>query len=201
MSKYDGEARIRANVKRVGILDRREAARTQQRLRRLGGEVPPRVWAATFGCIWNRWATSRRRQEIKSCCRFGCPWAEDSIEHYAQCPAIVDFARRRLHLQFRFSRHLHYWLLAAPEDQETKADGWWVRLSLLQYATLRTLNAARHRETLLHGEHADRALWQAALEGASGTRILEFVEPVGPSTETPPLCFQERWRQHLRRAE
>ena len=79
---------------------------------------------------------------------------------------MVDFARRRLHFHFRFSRHLHFWLLAAPEDQETKADSWLARLALLQYATLRTLNAARHRTIQLHGEHADRSLWQAALEGA-----------------------------------
>ena len=188
LSKYDGEARTRANLARFDILVRREAVRTLQRMRRLGGAVPPRVWAATFGCIWNRWATSRRRQEIKSCCRCGCMWADDSIEHYARCPTIISFARGRLHLQFRFSSHMQYWMLAAPEDQETKLDGWWERLSLLQYAVLRTLNATRHQGAL-SGEQADRAFWQAVLEGAKRTRLLNTVwlHVEGDATPSPAI--------------
>jgi len=161
--------------------------RTLQRLRLLGGVVPPRVWTATFGCIWNRWATSRRRQEIRSRCLFGCQWAEDSIEHYAQCPSLIAFARRRLQLNFRFSKHIQYWMLAAPEDQETQADGWWARLSLLQYAALRTLTGASKTGALV-AEEADRALWQATLEGAKGTRLLNLCLMCERHGESAPLA-------------
>ena len=174
-SRYDAESRLRTNVKRFGILDRREAARSLQWLRHLAKTVPPRVWAATFGCIWNRWATSRRRQEVRSRCCFGCQWADDSIEHYATCGVVVSFARRRLHLLFRFSRHMQYWMLAAPEDQETKEESWWARLSLLHYAVLRTITAASRQPCALSGDQADRALWQATLEGAKGSRLLDAI--------------------------
>ena len=172
-SKYDAEDRVRSHLRRFGLLDRRQAALALKRLLRLGGDVPPRVWAATHGCLWNRWATARRRQVTRSNCLLGCSWAEDSIEHYAQCPAIVDFAQRRLQITFRFSPPIHYWMLAAPEDQESRVDGWWSRLALLLFAVLRTTNLARIHGRL-QGEQVDRALWQAAIEGAKGTSLLPW---------------------------
>jgi hypothetical protein len=50
-SKYDAEDRVRSNLRRFGLLDRRQAALALKRLRRLGGDVPLRVWAATHGCL------------------------------------------------------------------------------------------------------------------------------------------------------
>ena len=66
--------------------------RALSNLRRLHHIVTPRVSAACWGTLWNRWTTARRfqqRQSAKNRCVFSCsPRAEDSIEHYAFCPHI-----------------------------------------------------------------------------------------------------------------
>ena len=66
-------------------------------------------------------------------------------------------------------------MLAAPEDQETRAESWWARLSLLHYSVLRTITAASRQPCTLSGDQADRALWQATLEGAKGSRLLDAI--------------------------
>ncbi len=61
-TSFHAEARVRPNLERFGFRDRRQAARCLARLRTLAPQVQPKVWAACFGAIWNRWATWRRRQ-------------------------------------------------------------------------------------------------------------------------------------------
>lgn len=122
---------------------------------------------------------------MHSCCLFGCDFAEDSLEHYMQCPTIAVFARRKLGLHMRFSRSQEYWLLTAPADRDTEAELWWERLALLEYAVLRTTNAARHLGAIAAAE-ADGALWQAALTGARGSpQLLRSLKPLTTSA-TPP---------------
>ncbi len=57
--------------------------------------------------------------------------------------------------------------MVAPEDCDNRHKGWWERLALLQYSTLRTTNAARSLGGLPAVE-SQRALLQAAFEGAKG---------------------------------
>ena len=63
-----------------------QAEKTLHNMRLLGHLVPPRVVAAVFNTILNRWATHRRFQEkssVTNVCLLGCGGeAEDSIEHY-----------------------------------------------------------------------------------------------------------------------
>eukprot|EP00959_Pyramimonas_sp_CCMP1952_P188673 3946033-Pyramimonas_sp.AAC.1 len=68
-------------------------------LQHLAPLVPPRVWASVLRTLWNGWVTARRwpgGPMAGSSCIFGCRHARDSIEHYASCDAVADFARRRL---------------------------------------------------------------------------------------------------------
>ena len=60
--------------------------------------VPPRVISACLRTQWNGWVTGRRFQVRDSRCIFGCLHGCDSIEHYAHCAAISDFAWQRLGL-------------------------------------------------------------------------------------------------------
>ena len=60
--------------------------------------------------------------------------------------------------------------MVAPEDCDNRQKGWWERLALLQYATLRTTNAARSLGGLPAVE-SQRALLQAAFEGAEGSQV------------------------------
>ena len=82
---------------RISVLPRIRVSRFCSVLERLQHEVPPRVRAAVLRAGLNGWCTSRRFQGHGTC-RFGCQ-AEDSIEHYACCPAVRDFARRRLNVE------------------------------------------------------------------------------------------------------
>ena len=188
---YDSENRVRQNLKRFGLLDRREAEASLTRLRRIGRAVPPRVWAATHGCIWNRWATARRRQLSCSKCLLGCEWGEDSVEHYAQCRRVHEFATQRLHLHCRFARPLHYWMLATPDDNENIKHQWWERMALLHYAVLRTTNAARLCGGI-SSESVGRALWQATLEGAKGSNLLGAIRRAEEETRATQQALEEQ---------
>lgn len=180
---YDAENRIRQNLRRFGLLDRRQAANALRRLRVLGQTVPPRVWAATHGCLWNRWATARRRQHTGSKCLLGCEGGEDSIEHYTRCSVVHLFASSRMQLRLRFARPLEYWMLTTPDDEESIQPMWWEKMALVLYAVLRTTNAARLRGGV-RGETAERALWQAAIEGAKGTKILRTITTSASTSRT-----------------
>ena len=168
---YDAEGRVRCNLARFGHLDRRQAARCLKRLQQLSSTTPPRVWAASFGAIWNRWATARRCQSACSHCLLGCEFGTDALEHYGRCPIVYRFAKSQLHLSFRFSTCWEYWNLVAPDDADTDRNpSWWPRFSLLHFAVLKTTNAARRRGRLCPAEAA-RALQQAAIEGARGHHL------------------------------
>ena len=114
---------------------------------------------------------------LGSKCLLGREWGEDSVEHYAQCKMVHGFARRRLHLLCRFARPFEYWMLTTTDDAETTKHLWWERLALLHYAVLRTTNSARQVGGI-SGESVDRALWQAAQEGARGSPLLAVLRKV-----------------------
>ena len=65
-----------------------------------GKVVPPRIMAALLSSAWNRWTTARRfqrRHEAANVCMLSCAAdAEDSIEHYWQCPVLQRVARSYL---------------------------------------------------------------------------------------------------------
>ena len=69
-------------------------------------------------------------------------------------------------------------MLAACSDVDTDQTTWWERMALLHYTVLRTTNAARIIGGLGPSE-VPRALWQSALEGAKGSRLLHFVKQAG----------------------
>jgi hypothetical protein len=98
------ETRLRLRLERWAIPEfpRIRAARALVVLNRLRNLAPPRVVAAIIRTLFNGWVTERRMQMTGSgCigCVFGCH-AEDSVEHYAHCAAVKDFAWRRLRLRY-----------------------------------------------------------------------------------------------------
>ena len=64
--------------------------------------MSPRVTAAYFSALWNRWTTARRfqqRDRPNNRCVLGCGGAsEDSIEHYSHCHSVRTVAARFLRL-------------------------------------------------------------------------------------------------------
>ena len=88
--------------------------RTLHCMRLLPRLVNPRVVAAVFSTIWNRWTTHRRMQnraKATNCCLLGCITAEDSIEHYCSCPIAMQFLQNHLGLSPRGFAGLHTFTL------------------------------------------------------------------------------------------
>ena len=110
-----------------GVLARRAA----RHLRAACGLVPVRVAIVLFRTWFNGWCTRRRFQIRCSECLLGCgtvPGAGyaheclDSIEHYAVCPVVTQFATQRLHLASTLVKNLLSFLcLNAGVDDETRA--------------------------------------------------------------------------------
>jgi hypothetical protein len=126
-TRPDAENRVRAKLERWRLPDppAHVAQRILRRLQRVRELVPPRVGAAYFSTLWNRWTTARRfqRRGTPECtCVLGCGGlAEDSIEHYACCAALRLVARRFLRLDSELSYGLQRFLIAEkgdPDDED-----------------------------------------------------------------------------------
>jgi hypothetical protein len=125
----------------------RAATRILCRLEKLRTLVTPRVSAACFSTIWNRWVTARRFQRRGLPCNrcvLGCPGhAEDSIEHYSRCAVVWAFAARVMQIDIQHEKRLEAFFLAVPEADDKEFLG---RLAILIYITYRATNLARREE-------------------------------------------------------
>ena len=86
----------------------------QQRLKAVARLTPPRVHAAVFGAVWNRWSTKCRYQLTGQCRLCQKPLTEDSIEHYAFCSSVRELATRRLRLDTRLHVNMHTFTCTNP---------------------------------------------------------------------------------------
>ena len=112
ISMPDVELRMRYKIERWRLPgpEARTARQILRRLGRLGALVPPRIAAACFSTIWNRWVTARRFQRRGLPCNrcvLGCPGhAEDSIEHYSRCAVVWAFAARVMQIDIQHEKRL-----------------------------------------------------------------------------------------------
>ena len=117
-----------------------QARCAHQRLKTVARLTSPRVHAATFGALWNRWCTLRRFQ-LRGRCRL-CQkvHSEDSIEHYAFCDTVREVATRRLRLDARLHVKIHTFTCTNPHLNTREL---LTRAALLIYATYRASNFQR----------------------------------------------------------
>ena len=161
---------------RIEVLPARVALRVEKHLQRLRTLVSPRVQAACFSTVWNRWCTARRfgqRHSVRNRCLLGCAGhAEDSLQHYFNCEALRWVAAHFLrlgHLDI-CARHL---LMEHPclDDDETLTC-----VAVLVYAAYFTTNHCRNHKPVPH-EGARDALQQACrnlVQGhANSARVLD----------------------------
>ena len=98
---------------KLTVLPAHRVLRAMQVMPALSGSVPPRILAAILRTWWNGWSTARRYQVRCTLpqhrCMLGCA-AHDSIEHYASCSVLADFAQSQLQLlQASTSRSSERW--------------------------------------------------------------------------------------------
>jgi hypothetical protein len=140
----DGEDRVRTKLVRWHLQGpaAHVARKVYGRLSGLSGLVAPRVAAACFSAIWNRWTTARRFQKrgmAQNFCVLGCgDGAEDSIEHYSRCQAVRTTGAKFLRLWLDTS--LETFLLADARLQDHDS---LVCVAVLIYATYRATNRFR----------------------------------------------------------
>ena len=145
-STFDPEARIRHKIARFDFSDRSrtQAYRGLIAFDKLRVLVPPRVVAAVFSTIWNRWTTARRfqrRDTPSNICCLGCASpAEDSLEHYARCSVLRDFASQRLRYSPQDGTFLPDWCGARLLDDSTRT-----KAAIMAYIAYRASNTARHQ--------------------------------------------------------
>ena len=96
------------------------------------------------------------------------------MEHDAICPIVNKFAKDKLALRFRFAPQREYWFMTTTDDCDNTQDQYWSGVSLLHYAVHTATNAIRFSEAIPEAE-VHRALWQAALEGSKGSRLMSSI--------------------------
>ena len=164
--KPEAEARVRHKLQRWNLqgYPGPNARRVLRRLRELQSLVPPRVSAACFGTIWNRWTTSRRFQQRGSAtnrCVLGCSIsAEDSVEHNIHCHIVQEFA----HAYLRLGKLEPHDFLLASADTRWNEGSQLTRLAILVYCTYRATQTARHQPRI--GAPTGRELLQQMLKDA-----------------------------------
>ncbi|CAK0857870.1 unnamed protein product [Prorocentrum cordatum] len=193
----DPTMRLRAKLQRWELEDGRRHAvifgsvqertpawqgrRASHLLQVLGSLSPPRVQAAVFSTLFNRWTTARRFQG-RARCLFGCgDGSEDSIEHYCRCRAVRTAFQRKLRLDPGVFCNLHTFLLVNPRIRSKEVLS---LLGLAIYAVYTCTNTMRHRGRC-DFEVAVDAITQAVREGAK-VQELTF----SPATADPNgYCF------------
>jgi hypothetical protein len=171
-------------------------------LKCVGKLSPPRVQAAVFGTLWNRWTTARRFQKTAPCllCQ---EEASDSIEHYSCCRIVREVMARFLRLDTEIYCNLHSFLLIHPAIGTREQLSC---ISLLIYGVYKLTNSLR--PTGASCSEPFEALRQAVKEGAKGhsfsMKVLDTRwTPNQASTDlpaTPLLPFDSatiRWRSLL----
>ena len=122
-----------------------QARRTLHCLQTLSPLVAPRVSAAVFSTICNRWNTERRwqrRRSPRNTCLFGCSGnSEDSIEHYCKCRITRQVLQRYLHLPQQQYAHLHSFLLCNSHITSTET---LTTIALLIYGVYNATNQLRY---------------------------------------------------------
>ena len=154
---------------RVPGLPRRHVDTFFRHLAVLRPILPPRVMAAIFGTVWNRWTTARRFQQSRPCL-LGCsPSAQDSIEHYAHCAIVRQAASSLLDLQLRAAPHaLGDFLLLTTMPSELPLPTLLGRMSILVYAVYSCTNALRFGPSGMPAPDTVGMLNQAIFNGAQG---------------------------------
>ncbi len=176
----NAEERVRAKLARWQLPgpSAHVARRALRRLQQLRSLVSPRVCAAVFSTMWNRWTTARRFQQRASAansCVLGCGGgAEDSIEHYSRCQAVRACATNFLRLPVD-SGDLPQFVFA---DEGLITDETLACRALLVYATYRVTNHYRSSRHCPCTEAAADALAQHCKNGVEGhaasRRMLDF---------------------------
>ena len=120
-----------------------------QRLKTLATLTTPRVHAAVYGALWNRWCTLRRFQQRGRFRLCGQPHSEDSIEHNPFCSIVKRLATTRLRLRCDTQVNMHTFTCTNPliRSQEELT-----RAALLIYSTYKALNRQRLSESPLRAE-------------------------------------------------
>ena len=110
--------------------------------------VPPRVCAAVFSTMWNRWNTHRRwqrRHTSSNRCLLGCEGAaEDSIEHYCCCRLTRRILQKQFNLPDELFANLHSFLLCNANINTTEH---LTCIALLIYGIYNATNHFRHNPT------------------------------------------------------
>ena len=178
------ERRFRHKMQRwaIALFPRVRVRRCLAAMAVLRSSCPPRVCAAVWRTWWNGWVTSRRMQRGQgglAGCAFGCVGcgAEDSIEHYASCQAVSQFAARDLALERQQSpaaRLAAFLVLDVPSPCQDKVA--LTRRALLTAVVYRTHCLVRHG-AVPPGAAAREALRQSLRELVRGHAAAERALP------------------------
>ena len=139
------------------VLPGRRVQRWLGHCRTISARLPPRVLAATLRAAFNGFNTERRHQR-RAPCAFGCSGhGEDSVEHYAACPVIHDWAARKLRLArppltecVADFLGVAPWVASLPAHLRGEGEVCTVRClrALVVYVTYRAHNVLRRRSAL-----------------------------------------------------
>eukprot|EP00973_Karenia_brevis_P083857 11636159-Karenia_brevis.AAC.1 len=92
---YDAHERVKQKMKRWNLSGNQDviAREVMRSLQDVSKSCRPCVTGACFRTLWNGWPTSARMRSMPDAfgtqmCAFGCPHAEDRVEHYLVCPYV-----------------------------------------------------------------------------------------------------------------
>ena len=138
--------------------------------------VPVRVALVLFRSFFNGWCTARRFQVKHAPCLFGCTYGStegchDSIEHYAHCQVVRDFAKSSLDLpDTTVGGLLNFLCLSSNVDDETR-----ILQLLLLYAVYSATNCMRYTSPNVSPQSMHEFLLQFVHQGASQLHSVQVV--------------------------
>ena len=116
------------------------AQRCLNNLKHIMTNTAPRIGLTCWHTIHRRWCAARRfGTRTQQSCLMGCEQQDDSVEHYAHCRIIREWAQRRLQLHYHHENAKMVWtqtMATTPLDL--------VKAAYMIYAAYRATNHFRH---------------------------------------------------------
>jgi len=144
-------------------------ARVHKHMQKLPHLVAPRVCAAVLRSVFNGWCSRRRFQERDhpdNICVLGCGGgAEDCIEHYCRCPALLDTLKNRLRVNLPIEKALSFWVMNEPC---LDLDDMLVCSAIINYAGYMATNKFRNTKRASDHDTARNAINQFVTQSAIG---------------------------------
>lgn len=153
----------------IDILKRSVVQHVIPNLRYISKQLPPRIHNACVRFVLNGFHTASRYQQTRTCLFCLGDDSTDSIEHFTECPFLLNRLPQFFRQQTKITRNRHFFLLTGKQDS-TLLFAMFIAATYTLHNTLRNDPGRHELKQLFQRSHHDswlnsqcRKLWEQCI--------------------------------------